>query len=77
MSANIPSAPLKVPALNVLTGGARITPDGTVNAPDVLLSLIFIVGIAQAHQFPEEVSSASSLPSLLPALYNTPDAPSR
>lgn len=55
MSANIPSAPLKVPALNILTGGARITPDGTVNAPDVLLSLIFIVGIAQAHQFPEEV----------------------
>ncbi len=51
------SAPLKVPvqAANILTGGARITPDGTVNAPDVLLSLIFIVGIAQAHQFPEDV----------------------
>jgi hypothetical protein len=51
------SAPLKAPvqAPNILTGGARITPDGTVNAPDVLLSLIFIVGIAQAHQFPEEV----------------------
>ncbi len=38
-----------------LVGGSRITPDGTVNAPDVLLGLIFAVGVALAHQFPHEL----------------------
>ncbi len=38
-----------------LVGGSRITPDGTVNAPDVLLGLIFAVGVALAHQFPPEL----------------------
>lgn len=56
---SLQTSPTPVPArpkmVNILTGGARITSDGTVNAPDVLLGLIFIVGIAQAHQFPEEV----------------------
>lgn len=38
-----------------LVGGSRITPDGTVNAPDVLLGLIFAVGVGLAHQFPPEL----------------------
>ncbi len=32
-----------------------MTADGTVNAPDVLLGLILIVSIAQAHQAPVEL----------------------
>ena len=44
----------KFPIAQPQAGGAR--PDsGTANAPDVLLSLILIVGIAQAHQFPEDL----------------------
>ena len=45
----------KFPIAQPQAGGARMTADGTVNAPDVLLGLILIVGIAQAHQFPEEL----------------------
>jgi hypothetical protein len=45
----------KLPQLPLQAGGARMTADGTVNAPDVLLGLIFVVGIAQAHQFPEDL----------------------
>jgi hypothetical protein len=39
-----------------MKGGARILPDGTLNAPDVLLAIILIVAIAQAHQIPSDVS---------------------
>jgi hypothetical protein len=50
-----PAASIKVPGLAPpQAGGARPT-SGTINAPDVLLGLILIVGIAQAHQFPEEL----------------------
>ena len=38
-----------------LAGGARILPDGTLNAPDVLLALILIVGVAQAHLIPSDI----------------------
>ncbi len=55
---SMPSAPQvggKLLAPPLQAGGTRMTADGTVNAPDVLLGLILIVGIAQAHQFPEEL----------------------
>ena len=38
-----------------LAGGSRILPDGTLNAPDVLLALILIVGVAQAHLIPSDI----------------------
>ena len=38
-----------------LAGGARILPDGTLNAPDVLLAIILIVGVAQAHLIPSDI----------------------
>jgi hypothetical protein len=38
-----------------LAGGARITQDGTLNAPDVLLALVLIVGVAQAHLIPSDI----------------------
>jgi hypothetical protein len=47
------AAPAQPPSFT-LSGGSRITPDGTVNAPDILLGLIFAVGVAFAHQFPPE-----------------------
>ncbi len=50
-----PAAPIKAPVPLPQAGGARITASGTVNAPDVLLGIIFIVGIAQAHKFPEDL----------------------
>ncbi len=49
-----PAAPAPPPPFT-LVGGSRITPDGTVNAPDVLLGIIFAVGVALAHQFPPEL----------------------
>ncbi len=50
-----PAAPIKALPPPPQAGGARITASGTVNAPDVLLGIIFIVGIAQAHKFPEDL----------------------
>lgn len=50
-----PSEVPKLPLVPLQAGGVRMTADGTVNAPDVLLGLIFVVGIAQAHQFPEDL----------------------
>lgn len=47
-------APLQPPAFT-LAGGARILPDGTLNAPDVLLALILIVAVAQAHLIPSDI----------------------
>lgn len=38
-----------------LKGGARILPDGTLNAPDVLLAILLIVGVAQAHLLPPDM----------------------
>ena len=45
----------KQPLPFTLSGGARIVPDGTLNAPDVLLGLILILGISQAHQIPSDI----------------------
>ncbi len=45
----------KQPAPFSLAGGARILPDGTLNAPDVLLGLLLILGISQAHQIPSDI----------------------
>ncbi len=45
----------KEPAPFSLAGGARILPDGTLNAPDVLLGLLLILGISQAHQIPSDI----------------------
>lgn len=45
----------KEPAPFSLAGGARILPDGTLNAPDVLLGLFLILGISQAHQIPSDI----------------------
>ncbi len=43
------------PAPFTMAGGARILPDGTLNAPDVLLGLILILGISQAHLIPSDI----------------------
>lgn len=56
ITTNIPAvAPRKQPAPFSLAGGARILPDGTLNAPDVLLGLLLILGISQAHQIPSDI----------------------
>jgi len=38
-----------------LAGGSRILPDGTLNAPDVLLAILLIVAVAQAHLVPSDI----------------------
>ncbi len=38
-----------------LAGGSRILPDGTLNAPDVLLAILLIVAVAQAHLIPSDI----------------------
>ena len=43
------------PAPFTMAGGARILPDGTLNAPDVLLALLLILGISQAHLIPSDI----------------------
>ena len=55
-----PGAPFKhtggmQPPSFTLAGGARILPDGTLNAPDVLLAVLIILGISQAHQIPSDI----------------------
>ncbi len=55
------AAPIAGPAIKpappsfTLVGGARILPDGTLNAPDVLLGIILVIGIAQAHLIPSDI----------------------
>jgi hypothetical protein len=56
-----PAAPATGPSVKgpppsfTLAGGARILPDGTLNAPDVLLGIILVIGIAQAHLIPSDI----------------------
>lgn len=38
-----------------LSGGSRILPDGTLNAPDLLLAVLLIVAVAQAHLVPSDI----------------------
>jgi hypothetical protein len=51
----MPALPQPLPPSFTLKGGARILPDGSLNAPDVLLAIILIVGVAQAHLLPSDV----------------------
>jgi hypothetical protein len=56
LAAPVPAGPMKAqPAPFTLAGGARILPDGTLKAPDVLLGLILVIGIAQAHLIPSDI----------------------
>ncbi len=50
-----PAASIKAPGLAPPQAGGARPASTTINAPDVLLGLILIVGIAQAHQFPEDL----------------------